>query len=126
MNEDKATLRALIKEHAGNLSAIVAVLAMAGEEVTRQGLQYRLERLGLAELAERTRAREGASGPRSPAGDEIVRERLVAAVSATDSLAAAQRKLGVSRRTLFRRLAKHGLNAEKVSRLRAKFLHTGT
>lgn len=91
--------------HQGNLSVIAGALGVSRQAVTR-----RLKSAGLLELAAAQRLAGGVTGPRSPgdaldeaAGDE--RERMLRVLGTTDSDEEARARLGMARRSFYRRKA---------------------
>lgn len=104
-------MRALIKRHRGNLTAIAGALK---PPITRQGCAWHLRRFGLLDEATQARAGAGVKGPRTMsdgAAIEVPGERaeIVAALEDTPDRAEACAMLGISRRTLYRKLHQYGL-----------------
>lgn len=121
-------MRRLIERHAGNLSAIAGELKLRGERISRQGLTLRLRRMvldggemtTLEDLAASERAKAGVFGPRprfpDGADPEGERQALVDALASTASPDEAAAKLGISRRSLYRRMEAHEILPAGVER----------
>jgi transcriptional regulator of acetoin/glycerol metabolism len=114
----RSTLRKLVLSHQGNLSAIARSLG-----VSRQAASRRLSAAGLLEMAAAQRLAGGVTGPRIPgeavteaADDE--RERMLRALGATDSDEDARVRLGMARRSFYRKKAALGIDAAAIARAR--------
>jgi len=104
-------LRRLIRRHRGNLTAMAAEFA---PQITRQGVAWHLQRLGLLDEAAAARAGAGVKGPRlmldgSSAEVPGERDMIAAVLAVASSRLNASAALGLSRRTLYRKLHQHGL-----------------
>lgn len=100
--------------------------------MSRQAAGRRLEQavttvgdqtMTLAELAAAERARAGVPGPRTAeaaiAGAKQDREAILRALSETDSDEAARRRLGMARRSFYRKKAALGIDADAIAAARA-------
>lgn len=118
---ERAALRALIERFHGNHSEMAKALGLEN----RQSLSRRLERHGLVELAASARARASVKGPRPHLEDKdgaheaLARRELVAAIAANGGYRAAARVLGISPRTMARRMKQLGVTPDEVTRERA-------
>lgn len=119
---ERAALRAILRAQDGVISRMAAALDDPGVAasvsfacpISRQGLALHLARHGLLrECAEaRARAMIGTTRSQLAAGvadPERERERVLEAIAAAPTRAAAARKLGMGQRTLTRRLRAFGL-----------------
>lgn len=123
MNAERKELRALVREHSGNRSAIARALSEAGKTITRSGVGAKLRRLGLVEEADRLAAAAHIPGPRNnvPAG-ELKRERqqILDALASVDTYAEAPAKLGIAIATMYRKIDRHGITPHQVAARRKK------
>ncbi len=112
-----AKLLRLIKRHRGNLTAIAEAL---DPPITRQGAAWHMERLGLLDEAAKARAGAGVKGPRlllDGTAIEVLgeREQIEAAIAQAGGREGAAAALGMSRRTLYRKLHQYNLMTPKES-----------
>lgn len=96
----------LVREMHGNLSAI----ARWSGEISRQAISRRLRGLGLLELAAKERARHGVPGYRVGYDPKREIEKIDRAVRSSPSHELAAKRLGISRRTLDRKIARYGID----------------
>lgn len=119
---ERELLSRLIREHDGKISAMAQALGVQH----RQGLARRLERCGLAEEAARARRAAGVRGPRpqadTRADDAKERARVLGALVQHGGTHAAARALGISPRTMARRIKDLGITpaARRKAAARAK------
>lgn len=109
----------LIATHCGNLSAIGKALT-----ISRQAVARRLERAGLTEEADRMRALTGVKGRRStlPGGTldrDGERQALLDALASTKTYEEASKRVGISRRMLFRKVRTYKITRHAVARRRS-------
>jgi len=122
---ERADLEALVLRCSGNMSAIARELSAGGKRITRQAVTRRLARFGLLRLAGEMAIAGGVSGRRRaqpPKGSkvhQIERERILDALAAAATYDAAAGPLGLTRRTLYRRIARYGITPEQVAERRA-------
>lgn len=113
-SQTKRELRALIADHKGNIADIARALTKAtGREVTRQAVSQRIHRAELDDFADRARNRNGIQGKHFESDAE--RRRVLAAIRRTEDRDAAARELGMSRRTLFRKVKQYGLGRDLIA-----------
>lgn len=116
---DRARLLDLIIAHDGNLSAMARALA----PIHRQALSKKLERAGLLAEADVARALAGVRGRRltlpgvhpDPVGE---RRMILDAVARHPGYRDAARALGISDRTMLRRMARYRIKPEEVRVIR--------
>lgn len=118
-------LRELITAHNGNLSAMRAALladkSKGYTKLSRQTVAIWLRDANLEDEAATARAVAGVPGPRLslPAGSlDAVAEKaaITEGMESTKSLAAAAAKLGISRRSLYRRRQALGVQSDRPKR----------
>lgn len=113
---DPDRLRRLIGEHKGSLREIGRALG----GISRQAVAQRLARAGLQQEADVARAAAGISGPRpgltASSADPIgERTHLIDALAQAASYDVAAKQLGISRRTLCRKVARLGIDQATVT-----------
>lgn len=116
---ERGQLVLLIATHGGNLSAIGKALG-----ISRQAVARRLERHHLTEEADSMRAQTGVKGRRStlrhgtldPEGE---RENLLDAMATEQTYEGAAKRVGISRRMLFRKIRTYKITKHAVSRRRS-------
>lgn len=114
---EQEALAALVRRHRGNLSACAGEL-----KITRQAFTRRLAKHDLTGLADQERATHLVSGPRTSLGDAGLpgeRASILAALAATTNAANAADRLGIGRRTLFRRCSALAITQQDVADARA-------
>lgn len=115
--QPRQELRALVRTHRGNLSELARALG-----VSRQAATRRLEAAGLVEYAAEQRVAAGVTGPRSAtavaAGAETERAAMLKAFGATDNDEAARARLGMARRSFYRKKAALGIDAAAIAAAR--------
>ncbi len=122
---EKADMEKLLVKHHGNISAVAKEARFGGRQISRQALTRHLDRMGLVERAESLRAIAGVSGPRAtlvngaddPAAE---RARVVQALASSATAVDAAAALGISRRTLFRRVNQYNISEAQVLRARRR------
>lgn len=124
-DEERKRLTRLVERHHGNLSSMCRDLAKGREFISRQGLTARLRKYGLVEAACAERARSGVTGPRVHLADgsadpEAERETILQTLALTQTYEHARAELGMSRRTLYRKLSKYEITAEVVETRRQR------
>lgn len=115
----RSSLRKLVDKHQGNLSAIAVALGISRQAVTR-----RLKAAKLLERAAAARLAAGVTGPRTSgqavqAADDAERERMLRALAASDSDDEARARLGMARRSFYRKKSAFGLDAIAIDQARA-------
>lgn len=125
--EDRAWLRAYIRQFHGNLSAMASQIGIdTKHSITRQGLSQLLERRGLGNEAAAARARHGVTGQRRsdlPNQKSITaseRERYLLAAARYPTYVAAAKALGVSERQFYRKVKLHRISPREISRRAAR------
>lgn len=127
--DERQTLAALVTQYQGNLSAIARALSEGARKVdasaaavTRQVVTRKLSKHHLTKVAERARARGGVSGPRPGMVGGVRGEKasIERALIDCDGYRGAAKKLGISPRTMIRKMKAHGIDMAKVKEVRAK------
>lgn len=115
-------LQRLVEKHHGNLTAIAREFSRRKDPITRQGVAQRLAQHGLQSYALDERRAARVTGPRLADDEALAAERaqLLQALGSTASYSGAQRALGLSRRTFYRKLAAHGITVAIVAKARRK------
>lgn len=121
---EKTALAKLMRSAHGNLSEIARRLAEKGTPITRQEVTRRLQKYGLAEEAERLRVQSAVSGPRASLTDGVVdrdtaRRAAITALATSAGYRAAAEKLGISPRTMARRMRLLEITQEEVEAARS-------
>lgn len=110
--------RALIARHRGSISSMARVIG-----VTRQILDRKLKRLGLGVEAARVRKRHGITGPRAGVDekrDPEEKTRIEQALIGARNYRAAAKALGMSDRSMLRKMRTHRIGAKKIAKARAR------
>ncbi len=110
---EREGLRALIVTYQGNLSQMANALG----NIDRQALSRKLKLLGIDKVAAKARAKANVSGPRSVEAPQNQGKLL--ALIAEHGYRTAADKLGISSRTMVRRMRAAGITGEMIETARA-------
>lgn len=113
VSDEARTLRALVVQYHGNLSALARALSEDGDSITRQAVTRKLHKFNLQTLAAELRTKHHVSGDREEWKAEE-RARLVKIVAASPTHAAAAERMGIHRRSLLHALKRHGVTPEEI------------
>ena len=121
--DDKAALKALVVECAGNRSRMARALAERGQPLSRQAISVRLKRAGLLVEADRLSASDRKRGPRNNLPKSAARkerEVILDALARSKRYADAPALLDMTHATMYRRIAEYEITTAMVKRRRAK------
>lgn len=107
-------LRILIDKHHGKQTAIAKALG-----ITRQQVGRDIRRLKLVEEAGRARHAAGVKGARQEIVDPLERERMLQALKKHSGYRSAAKELGLSPRTMMRRMKHYDITTDEVEGRRA-------
>ena len=105
-------LEELIELYHGNISRMARHVRIGHRAITREGLSYRLRKHGLAKKAAAMRIKGLVTGPRN---GEFIKEygaeydRFIAAINKSATVEDIIERLGINRRTFYRKLRSYGL-----------------
>jgi transcriptional regulator of acetoin/glycerol metabolism len=116
--KEATQLRRLIREHKGSLSAIGRALG----GISRQRVAQRLRKYDLQAKADAARQKAGITGPRPSLPDGALadpdrdRRQILAALAATKgSRIDAAKRLGISRRSIYRKIDQLGITPSAIA-----------
>lgn len=120
-DRERTGLAKLVREYAGNRSAIARALSEGGNEITRQGVSAKLRRFGLLEEADRLSVSARKPGPRDhvPAAElRRQRETLLDAMAKVETYDEAPALLGYSSATMYRLIKQYKITPRQVANRR--------